>query len=34
LKLDFLVNFGCPRISVEDIERYKIPMVNWDQIDL
>lgn len=34
LKLDFLVATACPRIGIDDLERYKIPLVNWDQIDL
>jgi len=28
LKLDCLVNLACPRISVDDLERYKIPVVD------
>ena len=28
LKLDILVNFGCPRIQ-EDQSNYKIPILNW-----
>jgi len=29
IKLDCLVNLACPRISVEDAERYKIPIINF-----
>jgi len=32
LELEGLVNFACPRIGIDDVERYKIPIVNWDQI--
>lgn len=32
LKLDFLINLGCPRIGTDDTERYDIPMLNWDQV--
>ncbi len=32
LKLDFLINLGCPRIGTDDTERYDIPMLNWEQI--
>lgn len=28
LKLDCLVNLACPRISVDDLDRYKIPIVD------
>jgi 2-(3-amino-3-carboxypropyl)histidine synthase len=33
LKLDALINFACPRIGIDDLEKYKIPIVNWDQLD-
>ncbi len=32
LKLDFLVNLGCPRIGNDDLERFEIPMLNWEQV--
>ena len=32
LKLDFVISCACPRIGIDDIERYKIPMINWDQL--
>jgi len=32
LKLDALVNFCCPRIGTDDLERTKIPLINWYQI--
>lgn len=32
LKLDALVNFCCPRIGTDDLERTRIPLVNWYQI--
>lgn len=33
LKLDALVNFGCPRIGIDDLERYRIPVVNAVELD-
>ena len=32
LKLDVLVNFSCPRIGTDDLERTKIPLINWYHI--
>lgn len=32
LRLDVLVNFGCPRISLDDQAKYKVPMLNWDNL--
>jgi len=32
LKLDFLINLCCPRIATDDLERTKIPLVNWHDI--
>ncbi|MBU5537531.1 MAG: diphthamide biosynthesis enzyme Dph2 [Candidatus Aenigmatarchaeota archaeon] len=32
LKLDFLICTLCPRVGIDDSERYGIPMLNWDQI--
>jgi 2-(3-amino-3-carboxypropyl)histidine synthase len=29
LKLDIVVNFSCPRIGTDDLERVKIPLVNY-----
>lgn len=34
LKLDFLINCSCPRIGIDDLEKYKIPIINWNEIDL
>lgn len=34
LKIDLLVAMACPRIAIDDLERYEIPIVNWDEIDL
>ncbi|MDI6798906.1 MAG: diphthamide biosynthesis enzyme Dph2 [Candidatus Aenigmarchaeota archaeon] len=31
LKLDALISLACPRIGIDDLERYKIPIINWDQ---
>ncbi|MEM7821559.1 MAG: diphthamide biosynthesis enzyme Dph2 [Candidatus Aenigmatarchaeota archaeon] len=33
LKLDFLINAACPRIGIDDLERYKIPMINIEDLD-
>lgn len=33
LKLDALVNCSCPRIGIDDLERYKIPVVNFTELD-
>ncbi|OYT42800.1 MAG: diphthamide biosynthesis enzyme Dph2 [Candidatus Aenigmarchaeota archaeon ex4484_224] len=32
LKVDFLINTACPRIGIDDIERYKIPILNIEEI--
>jgi len=32
LKLDLLINCACPRIGLDDLARYKIPVINLDQI--
>lgn len=32
LDVDFLVNCACPRIGVDDISRYKIPILNFEEI--
>ncbi len=29
LKLDAVVSFACPRIATDDLDKYKIPMVNY-----
>lgn len=34
LKLDFLVNCGCPRIGIDDLEKYRLPILNCDETDL
>jgi len=33
LKLDALISLACPRIGIDDLEKYKIPIINWDQIE-
>jgi len=33
LKLDGLISFACPRIGIDDLEKYKIPIINWDQLE-
>ena len=32
LKVDALVSFGCPRISTDDLEKYKIPIINFTEL--
>jgi len=32
LKIDALVNCSCPRIGVDDLARYKIPLINYNQL--
>jgi 2-(3-amino-3-carboxypropyl)histidine synthase len=32
LKLDCLVNLSCPRIPVDDLERYKIPIIDCNDV--
>jgi 2-(3-amino-3-carboxypropyl)histidine synthase len=32
LKLDVLISFACPRISSDDLERFKIPLINYNLI--
>lgn len=34
LKLDFLINIACPRIGVEDLTRFKIPLLNIEDLNL
>jgi 2-(3-amino-3-carboxypropyl)histidine synthase len=34
LKLDVLINCACVRIGIDDLEKYKIPVINLDQIIL
>jgi len=34
LKIDAVVNLACPRIGVDDLERYKIPILNLEQIEI
>ena len=32
LKLDILINFGCPRIGIDDLSKYRLPMLNAEDI--
>lgn len=32
LKLDALISCACPRIGIDDLERYKIPIINSDLV--
>jgi 2-(3-amino-3-carboxypropyl)histidine synthase len=31
LKLDILINTACPRIGIDDLEKFKIPVLNYDK---
>jgi 2-(3-amino-3-carboxypropyl)histidine synthase len=33
LKLDIIVSFACPRIGTDDLERAKIPLINWYEVE-
>jgi len=33
LDLDFLINLACPRIGIDDLPRYKIPVLNYQEIE-
>jgi len=33
LKLDALISLVCPRIGIDDLEKYKIPIINCDRIE-
>ncbi|MEM5869844.1 MAG: diphthamide biosynthesis enzyme Dph2 [Candidatus Aenigmatarchaeota archaeon] len=33
LELDFLINFACPRIAIDDQAKYPIPILNYDQLN-
>ena len=32
LKLDFLINCACPRIGIDDLRKFKIPIVNYEEL--
>ena len=32
LKLDFLINCACPRIGIDDLKKFKIPLLNYHEI--
>ena len=34
LKIDAAINLACPRIGIDDLERYKIPILNLEHVDL
>ena len=34
LKLDLLINCACPRIGIDDLLRYKIPLLNYFEVHL
>ncbi|MEM5879440.1 MAG: diphthamide biosynthesis enzyme Dph2 [Candidatus Aenigmatarchaeota archaeon] len=33
LELDFLINFACPRIAIDDQAKYPIPILNYNQLN-
>jgi 2-(3-amino-3-carboxypropyl)histidine synthase len=32
LKIDFLINLACPRIGIDDLEKFKIPVLNFSSL--
>jgi 2-(3-amino-3-carboxypropyl)histidine synthase len=32
LKVDFLINCACPRIGIDDLRKFKTPLLNWNEI--
>ena len=34
LKIDAVINLACPRIGIDDLERYKIPILNLKNVNL
>ena len=32
LKVDAMISFGCPRIATDDLEKYKVPFVNFTEL--
>lgn len=34
LEIDVAVNLACPRIGIDDLERYKIPILNLENLDI
>ncbi|MHC4752773.1 MAG: diphthamide biosynthesis enzyme Dph2 [Planctomycetota bacterium] len=34
LKIDVAINLACPRIGIDDLERYKIPILNLEHIEM
>lgn len=32
LRVDAMVSFGCPRIAADDLEKYKVPIVNFSEL--
>ena len=33
LKVDFLINCACPRIGIDDLNKFKIPLINFSEIN-
>lgn len=33
LKIDAAINLACPRIGIDDLERYKVPIINLEELD-
>lgn len=34
LKIDAAINLACPRIGIDDLERYKVPILDLEHVDL
>lgn len=34
LKIDAAINLACPRIGIDDLERYNVPMLNLEHIEI
>jgi len=32
LKVDAMISFGCPRISTDDLDKYKVPFINFTEL--
>jgi 2-(3-amino-3-carboxypropyl)histidine synthase len=32
LKVDAMVSFGCPRIATDDLDKYKVPFINFTEL--
>jgi 2-(3-amino-3-carboxypropyl)histidine synthase len=32
LKVDAMISFGCPRIATDDLDKYKVPLINFTEL--